>query len=296
MIKDIQLKLLAWVALTIVIATISAIGNSKDTERERVERIAWYDYMRDEQVEFYNGEIRKLLTCISKVKSEMGTDVGIKECGSRDIMNATGSIVPVPSKTVGDTNAPKTEKPISKVPESDKILMDKVCEYGKLPDKGVSPLCGNWKLFYELKKITEDRLGSGWQWFNIMVGMSYAESHIGINYARDGVGGTCVGRNNWGGAKYKINDDNTRIYRSITNSYWQSTVNGKVLFMDKFWCNLFPFHSIQDYWISKSNGLRYGFAHCKNSGKPVTCISYKYVGNPDVSEKAWVWRVGIFLK
>lgn len=58
--------------------------------------------------------------------------------------------------------------------------MNRVCE--KAPN---SPLCGNWKLFDNIKKITSDRLPT--DWFYIMVGISLAESHVGQNYARDNV-------------------------------------------------------------------------------------------------------------
>jgi hypothetical protein len=62
-----------------------------------------------------------------------------------------------------------------------------------------SPLCGKWDLYFSLKKITEDRLppekyGRMWE---VLLGISYAESHIGQNYAKDKIGGTCYGRNNF---------------------------------------------------------------------------------------------------
>lgn len=120
-----------------------------------------------------------------------------------------------------------------------------------------------------------------------MVGISLAESHVWQNYAKDKVGWTCEWRNNWGGAKYNILDDNSRVYSSPKFGGY-NTVNR---FEDSYWCNLFPFDSIEEYWISKANGLRYGYKGCLDSKEPIKCVSYSYVGDPNVSESSWVGNV-----
>jgi hypothetical protein len=77
----------------------------------------------------------------------------------------------------------------------DKELMERICSLGKLPGKGVSPLCNDWNLYSELKTITIERLPD--TWWPFMLGLAYAESHIGVNFANDNQGGNCYGRNNW---------------------------------------------------------------------------------------------------
>jgi hypothetical protein len=124
------------------------------------------------------------------------------------------------------------------------------------------------------------------------LGLAYAESHIGVNFANDNQGGNCYGRNNWWGAKYAINDDNSRDYKSGKFGGY----NTNYRFTDAYGCNLYPFESISDYWKSKVNGMRYGYKGCINSDKPITCLSYQYVGNPNVAEESWIQRVAIISK
>lgn len=291
----IQHKLIIGLITAVILGLFTLAFASDETEREKVERIAGLDYMRKEQLEQAKTDIKKLQSCITDIDKEMGKDIGIKQCNFREVKVSEGT-TSVPSKEVNtNTGVTNTWTVVMKHSVSDITLMDKICKYGRMEGKWVSPLCNNWDLFYILKKITDERIPNGWQWFNIMVWVSYAESHIWVNYARDSVWGTCYGRNNWGWAKYMINDDNTRIYRSLVNSYGSATINGRVAFVDMYGCNLFPFKTIADYWISKSNWFRFWYASCINSKQPIKCLSYKYVGNPNVSEDSWVNRVSLFL-
>jgi len=59
-----------------------------------------------------------------------------------------------------------------------------------------SPLCKDKELLARLYKITEDRI-PGKNFFPILVGITNAESSLGLNFANDNVGGKCYGRNNW---------------------------------------------------------------------------------------------------
>lgn len=167
-------------------------------------------------------------------------------------------------------------------------LHDKVCN-----TQINSPLCKNYKLFSDLYVITEERLQHK-NFFPILIGITNAESSLGLNFANDKVGGKCSWRNNWGGIKYQINDNNTRFYSYHNNwfLYWEEY---SWRFVDQYGCNLFPFSSIEDYWITKINGMRYWYKNCINSNEPVKCISFTYVGKPNVSEKSWVNNVSIFL-
>ena len=125
--------------------------------------------------------------------------------------------------------------------------------------------------------------------FPILIGITFAESSLGTNFAKDYVWGFCTGRNNWGGAKYQIHDDNTRTYKRELNGFvFENSV-------DQYGCNLYPFKSIDEFWISKVNGMRYWYDSCIKSDTPITCISYSYVGNPNVSEVSWVRNVSQFI-
>lgn len=150
--------------------------------------------------------------------------------------------------------------------------MKRVCEHGRINGK-VSPLCGNWTLYESLKGISE---ANGVP-FSIALGITYAESHIGVNYA-----GTCdASFNNWGGVKWRIGYDGTAIKdQPVPVKY-----NGGS-------CWLYRFGSVEDYWASKMRTLS-KYRSCFSQAKPITCISYKYVGDADVAETSWINRVAL---
>lgn len=152
-----------------------------------------------------------------------------------------------------------------------------------------SPLCRDKELLSRLYDITEERLPMK-QFFPILIGMTNAESSLGLDFAKDKVGGTCTWRNNWWGAKYQILDNNTRVYKRNLN--WFDYKYPR----DQYDCNLFPFESIEEYWISKVNGIRYWYKGCIDSAKPVECISYAYVGSRKVAERSWINNVSYFLQ
>lgn len=194
-------------------------------------------------------------------------------------MSATGGIAPEPpEKIFNQVNLWSNME----------ILYDKICK------KQInSPLCKDKDLLGRLYKITEDRLP--WKnMFPILIGITNAESSLGTNFANDKVGGKCDGRNNWGGTKYQINDDNSRNYSRALNwfHYWPLYSGSAV---DEYGCNLYPFESIEEFWVTKVNGMRFGYKSCIESNKPIRCISYAYVGNPKVAEQSWINNVSSFL-
>jgi len=170
--------------------------------------------------------------------------------------------------------------------EKVKKVYQKVCEKRK-----DSPLC-DLEVLARIEKIVDDRIDPQSQWFNILIGITFAESSLGTDFANDRIGGKCDGRYNLGWAKYKINDDNTRVYSSDKFGGY-NTVNGR--FTDAYGCNLYPFENWDEYWISKVNGMRYGYKGCIESKMPITCISYNYVWNPNVAEKSWIHNVSQFI-
>ncbi len=126
--------------------------------------------------------------------------------------------------------------------------------------------------------------------FPILVGIANAESSLGLDFANDNVWGKCTWRNNWGGTKCQIHDGNTRTYKRELNGFVFANS------IDQYGCNLYPFKSIEEFWITKVNGMRYGYKSCIESNTPIKCISFAYVGNPNVSEKSWVANVAEFIQ
>lgn len=151
-----------------------------------------------------------------------------------------------------------------------------------------SPLCKDRKLFDRLYQLTEERLP--WKnFFPILIGMTNAESSLWLDFAKDNVWWRCNGRNNWGWAKYQILDDNSRVYKRNLNGFDYKYPR------DQFDCNLFPFESIEEYWISKVNGIRYWYKWCVDHKSPIWCISWAYVGSPSKHEQGWISNVSSFL-
>jgi len=263
----------------------------KQMEEKLKQEILQLDTKRDTKLNDLQKEVDSLVKCRENITMDKGTAEPLKECAEykesivpqanameqTNTWTATGAINPVPKQI-------KTTK--------DEILMERICAVA--PN---SPLCGKWELYFSLKKITEDRLppakyGRMWE---ILLGISFAESHLGQNYAKDNQGGTCYWRNNFGGTKYQINDDNTRVHSRQLNrfNYWAKY---HWRYTDQYWCNLFPFESVEEYWITKVNGMRFGYPTCiLNNTKPITCLAYKYVGNPNVAEPNWIKNVSSFL-
>lgn len=90
-------------------------------------------------------------------------------------------------------------------PISDKALMEKICRAGRSNGR-ITKLCGNWALFKELKGISKSRKVP----FELAVGISLRESHIGTNFksTKDGVDDSiCEQSNNWSGLKKRVLDN-----------------------------------------------------------------------------------------
>lgn len=183
-----------------------------------------------------------------------------------NLWTASGAIIPLPPKELDL-----------------KSLQSNICKR-----QSSSPLCNDYDLLKRLYDITESRLP--WKnFFPILVWITNAESSLWINFAKDSVGWRCDGRNNWGWTKYQILDNDSRVYKRNLN--WFVYTNSE----DQFGCNLYPFESIEEFWITKVNGMRYGYKSCVDSRTPVRCLSYRYVGNPLVAEESWIRNVSIFL-
>jgi len=144
--------------------------------------------------------------------------------------------------------------------------MDNICKVNIRGQK--SPLCNNRNLYNSWKEIFEKK----WLSRKIAIGIMYAESHIGANYA-----GTCnVSWNNWWGIKWRKTDD------------WKSIKDQKI---PNWWnCWLYKFDSVEDYFNSKANTLL-TYKSCMNRWSNydiLHCISYTYAWNPKVAESSWI--------
>lgn len=146
------------------------------------------------------------------------------------------------------------------IPTRDTVLMNRI------PDK--SPLKNNWTLFNNLKDISVEHNIP----FDISLWITFAESTIGINYAK-----WCNSSyNNWWWIKWKIWEN------------WERIKDQKI--PDKNWCYVYRFNSIEDYWKSKMHTLQ-KYSSCFKMDKPITCISYDYVWKHNVAEKSWIKNV-----
>ena len=201
-------------------------------------------------------DMKPLIDIDSEIAKEFGT-------GSVVVWTSTASTVAVHSWI-------KTERT-----EELERLNKEVCK------KNInSPICER-ETFYRLYKITEERLP--WKnFFPILLGITNAESSLGTAYAKNNKGWFCTGYNNLGWIKYRKTDDGKSVRdQKIPDS------NG---------CYLYKFDSIDDYWISKVNTIRYGYKGCVNSTTPIKCMSYAYVGDRNVAETSWINNVSIFLQ
>lgn len=220
-------------------------------------------------------DIDWLQKCLSDVKKQIPNNTCDKDVNSfTSSWTASGAIVPPPPSS---TDYEKLE-----------LLYRKVC------DKQInSPLCKDKELYYRLYKITEERIP--WKnFFPILIWITNAESSLWLDFAKDNLWWTCQWRNNWWWTKYQINDDNTRNFSRKLNwfDYWASYTSR---FVDQYWCNLYPFNSVEEFWITKVNWMRYWYPWCIISNTPVRCLSYQYVWDPNVAEQSWINNVSEFI-
>lgn len=105
----------------------------------------------------------------------------------------------------------------------------------------------------------------------------FAESTLGTNYNKP----ACKSYNNPYGIKGR-KYDNGKVE-------WYTKTKGRA---DSNGCWLYKFDSIDEATYSLANTISIGYKGCNNS---VRCLSYSYVGHPDVAEESWIKRVSQFL-
>ena len=154
------------------------------------------------------------------------------------------------------------------------ILHSRICSKQKN-----SPLCSDKQLLKRLEQITKERSDKEYL-FPMLLGIINSESSLGTNFApHEG----CKKYNNWGWIKWRKTDDN------------QSIKDQPIPQADGCW--LYQFDSIEDYWISKVNTIRFGYAGClgNNPTEALQCISRYYVGNTKNIKHSWVNNASIFI-
>ena len=154
------------------------------------------------------------------------------------------------------------------VNEHDKVLMNKICKYGKI-HWNISPLCNNWDLYKKLKVISMNK----WVEFWLLVGITYAESHIWANHSSD----ICATYNNRSGIKWKKLDNWTVLKNELPDE------NG---------CRLYKFDSVEDYRNSFTNSIKLWYID-KDCKTPECISQYRVRADWKVKDR-WSYRVNLF--
>lgn len=159
-------------------------------------------------------------------------------------------------------------------------LMDKICELWVIHWQK-SPLCWNEELYTKLERISNDK----WVPFDLMVWITYAESHIGANFrnAHWEIDPKCWESNNWWWVKWAKMDDG-RVDMPILPSY---SVNDKG-------CYLYNFQSVEQFWNHLANTIKLWYIDAKC--ETPECISKYYVGQRWTIKHDWVRRVKLFTE
>lgn len=145
-------------------------------------------------------------------------------------------------------------------------LHEEICQ--KVPE---SPLCGDIELLRRIDSIGREKGVPT----RLLIGVSYAESHIGVNFNKE----ACRGYNNWFWLKGKKYDN------------WKVEWFTKDKKRDSNGCWLYKFKSVEEWFYALANTISIGYKSCKND---TICLSYWYVGNPEVAEPSWIKHVGVW--
>jgi len=251
--------------LAILLLPIMYRGNMEDTRKQNVA-------YAQEQVKTLSWQIQEQSTKLLQLKWEYEKWTECEKANSN-----TGTVVDcdnITEKTKEEFFWTGTATTIADPQRSDrdKIIMERVCKYWQLNGK-TTPLCNNWDMFDSIKKVSESKSVPVW----VVLGITYAESHIGINYNKP----ACAFYNNWGWVKGRVTSNGT-----VTPFKWK--------YPDENGCYLYKFDSIDDYFDSKTNMLKANYIDkgCKQDSL-VRCIARYYVWTPGTmqNKESWINRV-----
>lgn len=144
-------------------------------------------------------------------------------------------------------------------------MMERICKYWQIHWR-TSPLCNDWDLYHELKTLSN----SVWVDFGLMVGITYAESHI---WSNRNPSIDCALSNNRAGIKNNFERD--RNYRQG--------------------CWLHQYDNIQWFWLDFAKILKRGYID--KDCKTADCIARRYVRGDWWLEgkQGWINRVNLFV-
>lgn len=151
----------------------------------------------------------------------------------------------------------------------DKALMDQICSRSRKNSGGKeqSLLCNDRPLFDILLSISSRYHVPVW----MMVGIMYKESNLWLSY----------------------HAGNRADCRENTNNRWWMKMNHTSAGAKKQntigkGCRLQKYDTIEEWFTSLARTIWIWYKGCFDKADPVTCIAFKYVGNPKVAEKWWV--------
>lgn len=141
-------------------------------------------------------------------------------------------------------------------------IMKVICE--KAPN---SPMCNNYRMLDDLKKIANER----WVDYKLLLGIMYAESKLGTARAPTE---DCKGSNNWWWVKARKYDDGSV-------SEWFDKQENRIP-----WCWLYNFETVNDFFESLANTISIWYKKCNND---IYCISRSYVWH-----ESWSWVNNVY--
>lgn len=122
-----------------------------------------------------------------------------------------------------------------------------------------SPMCNNYRMLDDLKRIAEERNVS----YKLLLWIMYHESKLGT--ARN-PSEECAGSNNWAWLKARKYDDGSV-------SEWFDKQPNRIE-----GCWLYNFETVNDFFESLANTISLWYRKCLDRPEPVSCISAVYVG------------------
>ena len=149
--------------------------------------------------------------------------------------------------------------------------MERICKHWKIHWR-VSPLCNNRWLYNKLEIISENK----WVPFRLMIGISYAESHIWINFNPQ----KCNIANNRAGIKWEKFDN------------WKTVMFNQDTSKKVEWCWLYKFNDTEHMRNSFANSL--SMSYFNSWCTEPKCISKFWVWARWPIKWEWVWRVNLF--
>ena len=148
-----------------------------------------------------------------------------------------------------------------------RIIMDKVCRITKQQ----SPLCNDWEQLKYIDIVATEH----WLDPNILIGVTYSESKIGITFAPTL---DCSRMNNWWWLKgYKHDNGEVDVYA-----------------LPYEWCWLYPFKDMYQFWDGIANTIRWWYVD--KGVNSIEDLSRRYVWKPWLVKSSRSIRVKFYME